>query len=1226
MLFADISGFTALSERLATRGRIGTEELVDTLSRVFGGMLWIAASHGGQLLKFGGDALLLLFTGPDHARHAASAAVEMRSDLRRATQVPTSVGKLKLSISMGAHSGAFHLFLVGDPYPQLVVLGPATTAAMDAESAAEAGQIVVTSVAAKLLGPNSTRPREDGELMVRWRRAAVDPFGSPPSRGTDSVIARRVMPPIMASMLDISSPDPMHRIATMAFFKFKGTDQRLENDGPEGVADALHDMLVVAEAAFAAEDIALLSVDVDANGGKLVCSSGVPLTSEDDEGRMLRAARAIVSAGTSLPLQVGIHRGHVFAGEMGSSEHGIFSVMGDTVNTAARIMVTASPGVIHVHPAVLDHARTLYDTTAEGPFTFKGKALPQVVYRVGEEIGPKESTDRQDFPFLGRDKELAAIRERVDAVLDGDGGVVTVLGAAGLGKSRLVREALSAVDHVPRMSMHAEPYGATSSYRVVRDPLRALFDVGHGDETAMSLELHRTVSRVAPHLEPFVPLVSDVLQLKAPSTPETDAIGPEFRAQRTADVVVELVNVVRDGPLLILLEDMHWADDSSAFLLGRIAESTRTLPWLLITARRDEPGGFTTDLGSVIDIDPLPDDAIRRLAVEATEAAPLRPHEIDLVSERAAGSPLFVRELITAAQQLGSLESVPASLQGTLAAQVDALDPLSKRVLSYASVLGRSFRRSIVDVLLRHEGLELDSATVAQLSRFIEADGPLRYRFKNGLVCDVVYDGLAYRMRARLHRLAGEAFEQLSTDLASDAAMLSLHFSRADDHERTYRFASLAAERAEGAYAFAEAAIHYERAVDAAKKLNADGDVRRELFIALGDVRHKTGMLDASLDAYRRAAALSRGPIDRATIHLRRATVRERAGALRLALADALRARTAASAIDAEESLVLQARSMAFTAIVREGQGRSQEARRAAEAAIQVAERCNDVKSLAQAYNMMLLTGLTLGDEDPHQFAQRALASYEQLHDWMGVAGVTNNLGILAYYDGRWQETLEYYRRALDSLRRIGNLADAAYVETNIGEVLINQGHLDEAESMLRDGVRTLRSSGFDHFVPFSEMLIGRWLLARGELGEAERVFRAVLADQLSMDQHVEARETSIHLAHCLARAGRPQDALRLIGSSTGPATEDLSIFDAAGAAVTAFALMELGSDDEAMDAIEWGVSIARARNFGYDLAKLLTLAARQNSSFAARLGTNDPAEEARVLLDGLDVVAFGFP
>ena len=146
MVFADISGFTALSETLATRGRIGTEELVETLSRVFGGMLDITARRGGQLLKFGGDALLLLFTGPDHARQAASAAVEMRAAISGGrVQIPTSVGKLKLDDLDRCALRCVPPLPGRRPYRQLVVGGPDTTVAMNCETAAEAGQIVVSA-------------------------------------------------------------------------------------------------------------------------------------------------------------------------------------------------------------------------------------------------------------------------------------------------------------------------------------------------------------------------------------------------------------------------------------------------------------------------------------------------------------------------------------------------------------------------------------------------------------------------------------------------------------------------------------------------------------------------------------------------------------------------------------------------------------------------------------------------------------------------------------------------------------------------------------------------------------------------------------------------------------------------------------------------------------------------------------------------------------------------
>ena len=420
--------------------------------------------------------------------------------------------------------------------------------------------------------------------------------------------------------------------------------------------------------------------------------------------------------------------------------------------------------------------------------------------------------------------------------------------------------------------MHAEPYGASNSYRVVRDPLRTLLGLSGTDPAALGQQLRSTVTKTVSHLEPFLPLLGDALQLTVPSTAESDSISAQFRADRTADVVLELIAAIHDEPLVFVAEDMQWADDTSAHLLGRIAVTAQSRPWLLISVRRDDDGGFATEVGEHLPIEPLPDDVVQALAISATEAAPLRPHEIDLVVARANGSPLFVGELITAAQELGSFDAVPESLQGTLAAQVDALDPLSKRMLSYASVLGRSFRRVVVEELLRHEGLELDEATLVQLSRFIEADGPLRYRFRNGLVCDVVYDSLAYRSRSRLHLAAGEAFEALSAGDDSDAAMLSLHFSNADDHERAYRYATLAAEHANRAYAAAEAAIHYERAVEAARHVaQVDDEERRRLWVALGDARQRAGMFDDALDTYQRAARLARhDAVPHAEIHLRR--------------------------------------------------------------------------------------------------------------------------------------------------------------------------------------------------------------------------------------------------------------------------------------------------------------------------------------------------------------------
>ncbi len=178
LVFADVSGFTALTERLSRQGRIGAEEIVEALNRVFGPMLTIAAARGGELLKFGGDALLFLFRGEDHPEQACDAAVEMRASLRAAAAVPTSAGRFALSMSVGVHAGDIDLFLVGSPTRELLVLGPGASAVAVAEKAADAGQVVVSPQTVGRLSPGATRDRGDGALLLRRRRPRTQPAHS----------------------------------------------------------------------------------------------------------------------------------------------------------------------------------------------------------------------------------------------------------------------------------------------------------------------------------------------------------------------------------------------------------------------------------------------------------------------------------------------------------------------------------------------------------------------------------------------------------------------------------------------------------------------------------------------------------------------------------------------------------------------------------------------------------------------------------------------------------------------------------------------------------------------------------------------------------------------------------------------------------------------------------------------------------------------------------------
>ncbi len=1220
LVFADVSGFTALTERLSRQGRIGAEEIVEALNRVFGPMLTIAAHRGGELLKFGGDALLFLFRGEGHPEQACDAAVEMRASLSAAAAVPTSAGRFSLSMSLGVHSGDIDLFLVGSPTRELLVLGPGASAVAAAEKAADAGQVVVSPVTAGRLPPGSTRPRDDGALLLRRRSARTAP-GRPASAAPDRTERLPTLfPTALGEYLAPGPPDPEHRVATIAFVRFSGTDAVLAQEGPQALAELLHELVSTVEAALEAEGVTLLATDLDTDGGKFFLGSGVPSRRTDDEGAMLRALRRVADAGLTMPLQLGVARGNVFAAEVGVADRAAYSAMGDTTNTAARIMGTAPAGTVHAHPAVLDHSRTLFAVAPRGPFRMKGKAAPVLVYEVGDELGSRESVDDTRLPFLGRDAELAHARAALERALSGEGGVLMVEGPAGIGSTRLAQEALDAVGAGRRLALRAEPYGASSAYRVLRDPLRSLLDIPRGTREEMGAALLAALRGSAPGLLPLAPLLADVVQVAVPSTPEADRVDAQYRADRVADVVVELLDRVRPGPLAVVVEDAHWADGASVHLLARLASATPGRPWAVVVVRRGERDGFVPASGTRIVLDPLPPEVVEQLVNAATEATPLRPHEVAAVVAKAGGNPLFVEEVTRLALGAGSLEELPESVQAVMGAQVDELPPAARRILRYCAVLGLSVRREVLAGTLAADGLELEPATLATLGGLVEADGPDRLRFRTSLVRDAAYDGLAYRVRARVHRTAGEVLERLSTDLDTDSPALVLHFARAGDDPRTWAYAQRAGRLARASYANADAADHLETALQVSRRLPdvTDAD-RASLWASVGDLRELAGMFTESVEAYRAAARLTRDdPVATAEVLSRQAAAHLRTGAFTTTLRVVGRARRLIDGSDAATARSTRVRLDALTAVVRVEQERPREAREWATRAMEAAGAVGEHETHVRALMLVDMVEMQLGVPGLGARHREALEICVQHGLRSQEAKVRSNLGAMAYYAGRWTEAAQWYRTSRDVAMEAGSAFVAAQTDVNLGELLINQGHLDEAQEVLVGAVRVLRASGAPRFLVEGRMQLARVHLSRGELAEAERRAAEVVQDFTDLGNPTSALEGALVRAEAVTMQGRAQESLDLVAAAERDARDDAVFSMPRLCLQRARALLALHRLDEAAAMVADGLVAARDQELPYEEALLL----RVGSAVDERRGRADDAAGARresdTLLAGL--------
>jgi predicted ATPase/class 3 adenylate cyclase len=1187
LCFADISGFTALAERLALRGRVGGEELVETLGRVFVAMLDIAHDSGGMLLKFGGDALLLFFDG-GRSRHSRG-RYSGRDAARSAPGGRNShFGRPRSSCR--CRSACIPVkcisFLVGGAHRELVLLGPAVNSVVATENAANAGEILVSAATAAALPVTATRARADGERLLRWRRAPPMPKQRRPQPVADAGLIASLFPRQLGTYL-ATVPEPEHRVACIAFIRFSGTDAMLAQFGPDALAAALDDTVTAIQAHLENEGVSLLTIDIDRDGGKFFLGSGVPYAREDDEGVMLRALRRIAETPVPLTLQMGINRGHVFAAEVGTPNRAAYSAMGDTTNTAARITSKAPAGSIYAHPSVLDQALTLFDVRPAGPFTFKGKKAPQLVYEVGAEIGPRRREGLSVDEFVGRTAELDALRDAIGAYDAKRGGVLCIEGASGIGKSRLVREALSSVAAGSVLSLHAEPYAASGPFRLFRDPLRAMLRIDRGDAGRMPAELSAAVERLDPALTPWLALIGEVAHIDVPATNEVLALQPNFRGERRAAVLVALLEATHPNGLVIVVDDAQWVDEASSELLGALARACEARPWLMLVSTRDTEVGFQPGVGKKLDIGPMSVDDIRALVEIATEAAPLRPDDTGEIVRRADGNPLFAMEIIRAARDAGSLDAVPLSLEAAMASQVDALDTTARRLLRYASVLGHSFSRPVLAELLRTEGREADLSALERLGDFLEADEADGFRFRNGLVRDTTYEGVAYRLRTRLHRVAGTVLERDAEDANADA--LALHFARGDDPSRTWRYARIAADRARRAYANTDAARHYELALEASKRLaELDPSECARVWADLGAAREHAGDLQRAFEAFRQALRIVRDdPIARADLLFGRARAKERAGMFSAALRDLTVGLRMVEGDESAAAARARARLNSFAAMVLFGQDRAETALARARLALVQARNADDKTSVGRALVVIDLALTALEGPSDGRHLKEALAIFENLEDITMQAVVRGNLGFLNAHACRWDEAIDWLTssRLLD--QRAGDSITSAYAAINIGEILVNQRRLDEAEATLQEALRVLRASAVVDGVASIEIELARIAIERGDWASAEALLDHACAEFTRLGKSTFLLEATLVRADGLLRGGNPHPALALLDNSRRKAFADPHLVRPKTAWVRGRILSALGRFDEANEEFAAGLEVAIPQRLQYDEARL---------------------------------------
>lgn len=1218
MAFVDISGFTAMSEKLAGEGKAGAEQVTEVMNATFEPLLDVAYAYGGGLLKFGGDALLLFFDEDGHEARAARAAVELRKTLRALGRPQTTAGPVTLKMHVGLHSGTFQFFLVGSEHRELIVTGPSASETVRMEAAAQAGEIAASAATAAELPESSIGDeREGGRLLAAAPPAEKHPLPLPP---VDRLPLDRCLPAAVREYITSGLAEAEHRQAAVAFIRISGVDELLTAEGVESAARAVGEAVEAVQKAAAEHDVCFLESDVDADGARIVLVAGAPRGTENDVERLLRTVRTAVDADTRLPLAVGISRGRVFAGEVGAPFRRTYTILGGTAALAARLMARARPRQILAPAELLQHSATRFTAVAIEPLALKGLAEPVEAVELGqiEAAGPA-SEAVPATPMVGRERELAVMTAALAPVRVGFGTVLEVVGDAGVGKSRLVQEFRGSAEDLVRIGARCDEYESSTPYWIFRSMLRSLAGLDlDGTPAENTRALRRLVDPLPADLAPWIPLLALPLDVEVEPTPEVNELQPAFRRARLHGAVETLLAALLPTPTLLLLEDVHWIDEASAELLRHLGATNATRPWAICCTRRPGSDGFVAAGGTppvaamTILLEPLHEDQAIALA-RAAAGGRLGEAELAAIVRRAGGNPLFLQELVSSAG-VEEAEELPDTVDAVVGARIDRLSPPDRALLRWASVLGVVFDSALItDVLEGDSNAAGDSEAWDRLAEFIERDPYVAagFRFRHALIRDAAYEGLPFRRRRELHLRVGNVIEHRHLDDLNEVAeLLSLHFSLGKDDAKTWEYSLAAGNRAQEKFANVEAGEFYRRALAVARALRVDAAEQARVWESLADVSIRSGRLSEAKDALAQARAFASPDNQPALMH-KEGLLREEQGAYTEALRWYTRGEKALADVDDERRREsFQVELTLARAQARFRQGNYDDALGLAERVVTDANRLGDLRSLAHAYYLSHVIHTLRGSPERDAFRGLPLPIYEEIGDLAGQASVLNNLGIEAYYEGRWNEARDLYERSRDLRVRIGDVINVATTNNNLGEIESDQGRYADAEQRFAEALRIADAAGQRLIAAVVRSNLGRVAARAGRFEEAEELFAAAETALKELGAgafvlEIQARQAEV----AVLRADSPHVAIRLAEDALERAEKNgaTPAVRALLERISAAAFTQREDPQGAREALARALAIAERDHIEYETA----LALRALAALERRSGNLDAAAAA---------------
>lgn len=868
-----------------------------------------------------------------------------------------------------------------------------------------------------------------------------------------------------------------------------------------------------------------LAADVRSHGGRvdkivgdaIVALFGAPLAHEDDAERAVRSGLAMLETlaafsdeeGLDLQLRVGVNTGEVLVGALRAG--GDYTAMGDVVNLASRIQTMASPGEVMVGHTTHDASAGSIEYESRGDLSARGRSREEAVWVATGVFGaPGREHRGVDTPLFGRDTETALlVNAAVGSIRHRRGQLMLLVGEAGVGKSRLaseVAEHLRIAERASCFSGRCVPYGEANPWWPVAEILRSALEISPGDSTAdVERRARDAVRGVLGGESAQVDVVLEgLLHILGHEGTFEGVEGAQARAGASRALRTYLEGLLSKGPLLVRIADLHWADDAILELIDDLAENLARHPVILIaTARRALLSRWTPSPGRsnniLLNVDPL-DRGAELALLEHLVEAPVDERSADQLLDRSGGNPLYLEELVTLvgssertvapSEGEGAVPSLPATLQGVVAARIDALSTEEQDVLGEAAIWGGHGR---VDVLERMAQVSRGAPSVAPVIRSLSdkdvlvlADG--RWEFRSDLVREVTYARLTKAARLRGHAGIAQYMDQRYSVATADdptVEVVARHFAEAADLARemaperraemtdgAVRWLGESARRAERGGAFAFGARMNQRTLDL---LDDDDPTRVSALLGLSRCQAELWRGDEAAHSADQVLSIAR--------------------------------RSGDGAHEAEALLAL--------AVAEMRSGRWAHCDELLDAALEIQKARGDTAAVGEVYRQMALASLLRGDHrSAERPVRRALESFREVGDVRGEGWALQSLAWIAFGDGRLDEAHDRIDESAVALESVADRGGLLWTRGLNAFVCLASGHLGEASKIAAEVLAVAEQRGDRFAIGMMNLALGGVELWTGRSEEA------VASAEIALE-NLDRRTDLIGMEQALALHGR---------------------------------------------------------------------------------------------------------